>query len=509
MQRLVTVTVPIPTGGVTNDPRDQSASVCRACTNFDIVTDRKRAIPYRDSVDGATNQTTQTYQNFAVALRTGSSYSLYALGVDTGTGNARVDYKDLTTGSAHDLDDNAWASTSNNAAGGGSCSFNLFVYYKKTGRIYLDNGSTAIQKYDPSGSSAWVTNEVALSFSKIAQGIVHSQDDILYVPYDNKIATNNNGSWTTTAFTAPSEFYISSICEYGIYLAIACAPLSGIGRSRVLIWDRNTATTTATSNIDWGEGVLQVIEEIQGFLVGVSYANDTTRTTNRVTCRYYAGASGAIPFKEYTQSGGVTLLKQAKQKMNTRIFFMMSVSLNGAQREGVWSISKNPNEGFVVTHERTPNNDTLLTSTGTLRNFIFTGDYLFQAYVNASATEVLSKTNDQSSFTATAVIETIINPSMPSGDKIQRKKLMAVGALYDALPTAGQAIVKAKVNGATSYTTIFTETTDNAVKTEPVPVPSGGSYLNDGEEFEFRLESTGGAVPSYLVYKYAVDETNT
>lgn len=511
MQRIVTVTVPMPTGGMTNDPRDKAPAMCRVITNFDVITDRKRATPYAESVDGATGQANQKYQNWTVALGASSIYRLFGLGVVTGSGKAQIDFKFLTTGGSTDLDDNAWGSTANNASSSGSASMNLFVYYKKTGLIYGAKAGTTIWAYDPSGGAGFDDANHSLSYTNIAQGLVHSQDDTMYIPYDNKIATLNNSTWTDAALTLPSEFYVTSICEYGAYLGIGCAPLSGVGRSRVYVWDRNSSLTTVTNNLDWGEGTIEVLEEIQGYLVGISYAADQSRTKYRVTFRYYTGTGGAIPFREFTTTtGGVLLLRPVKQKVNTRVYFMMSVNLNGAQREGVWSISKLPNEDFTIVHERTPNNDTLLTANGVLRNFYLIGDFLFQAYVDASSNEKLSKTADinAATYSATSIFETIINPNMPEEDKAQKKTLISVGATYDALPAAGVAVVKARVNEASSYTTVFSETTDSAVKTEPTPMPAAGTYLDSGSEFEFRMESTGAAVPNALIYKYSVEESN-
>jgi hypothetical protein len=512
MQRVVTVAVPMPTGGVTNDPRDRAAAMCRVITNFDIVTDRRRAIPYYDSEDGSSSQANQDYRNWAVALRTGATYSLYALGVVTGTGKAQIDYKNLTTGGSTDLSDATYTATSNNASAAGASSMDLFVYYAKTGRIYGAKSGTTIWAYDPSGSVAFNDASHSLAYTNISQGLVHSQDDILYIPYDNKIASNNNGTWTDAALTLPSQFVITSICEYGPYLAIAASPNNNVGNSRVFIWDRNSSLTTVYANIDWGGGQIKVLEEIQGYLVGISYATDSSRTTYRVTFRYYSGTGGAIPFKELTTSAIFTLTtsQQRKQKLNTRIYFLLSASINGSQREGVWSVSKLPNEDFVVAHERTPNNDTQLTASGALFNFFIVGDFFFIAYADSSSNHHMSKTNDQPSYTATSIIETVVNPNMPEEDKGRKKKLISVGAMYDPLPSAGIVVVKERTNlaGGGNYTSVFSETTDSAVKTEPVPVPSGGTYLNDGEEFEFRLESTGGAVPTYLIYKYAIDESN-
>lgn len=505
MSDIYSVTVPIPTAGMTNDPRDRTPGVCRVATNFDIATDPKRATPYRDSEDGDSSSSTSKKQNFCIALRTGSTYSLFSLGVVSGTGRAEILYKDITTGASNDLDDAIWASPANNQSASGSTDTILFVYYKKVSKIFGAKSGTTIWSFKPDGS-AFTETERSITYTNLAQGLVHSQDDILYIPYDNKIATNDNGTWNDTALTLPSDFYITSICEYGAFLGIACAPLSGIGHSRVYLWDRTSSLSTIDENIYWGEGIINVLEELQGDLIGISQCADSTRSTFRVTFRKYMGAPGSKRFKEFTTTTTPTIFL-AKQKINNRIFFLMSLTLNGSVREGVWSVAKNEATGELsVAHERTPNNDTAI-SGGGLRTFFFVGDFLFISYTQ-SATYALSKSNDASSYTATSIIETVINPNMPPEHLKHKKKLLSVGAMYDPLPAAGQAVIKARVDTTSSYTSILTETTDNQVFTEPVPVPSAAAYLNDGKEFEFRIESTGAAVPTSFTYKYQLLKSN-
>jgi len=508
MGKIVTVTVPIPTNGMTNDPRDRTPGVCRMASNFDIVTDTNRAVPYYDSEDANSNSTNDLMKNWCVALRTGTTYSIYGLGRQTALDRVRVFYKNISTGGSNDLGDNTWTETANNLGSTDTVNYELFVYYQRTGYIYGAVHSRYFFRYDPSGVGAFADThfDTGSTFSHLAQGIVHSQDDILYVPYDNKIATNNNGTWNGTALTLPSEFYITSICEYGSFLAIAAAPLSGVGRSRVYLWNRASSLTTVSGNIDWGEGIIKVLEELQGDLVGISIANDATRQRERIVFRRYMGAPGARRFFEITATS--TNLTIAKQKMNNRVFFLASATINGTPRHGLWSMSKNENTGvLVVTQERTPLNDTSI-GAGPVLGFFIAGDYTFMAFINSVGNHTVYKTNNTNSYTATSYIETVINPNMPSNDWHQKKKVLSVGAMYDSLPPAGQVLVSARVDSTSAYTTLFTETTDSVTYTEPVTTPSGGNRLNDGKEFEFRLESTGGAIPTGFTYKYEVLGTN-
>ena len=474
--------------GMVNDPRSERLNTARVISNFDILTDPKRLIPYRNSESGDSSASTSKKQNFCIALRTGTTYSLYSLGVVSGGALAEVLYKDLTTGSSNDLDDATWATPTANQSSAGTTAIALFVYYKKTGFIYGARGGSQIWRFDPAGG-AWVDSHQALSYGNIAQGLVHSADDILYIPYDNVIARNSNGSWNTTALTLPSHLYITSIWEDGTDLMIACAPLSGVGDSVVFRWNRDVSLTTVTEGINLGAENVKVADKTDDFNVTISLSSGTTRFTDKVIFRYLLNGK-SVKFAELIGNSS-TQLPIAKQVINNRLYFMASIVLNGTRREGVFSVGRDYiNGGFSIVHERTPNNDTALTS-GVLNDFFFVGDFLFQSYVDNSAYAV-SKTNDQESYISqTAILESkIIN----DGDSSATKKLDTVTVMFEPLPTNGQVVLKYKKDEETSYTTLYTYTTDNAISHGTGGQESSSGALPQYKEIQFRIESKGGAV---------------
>lgn len=504
----------MPRNGMTNDPRDTTPGVARSIVNFDIVTDPKRAIPYFDSESGDSGASTLFRRKFCIAYWTPTpSWRLFGLGNVNGQGYAAVYMKTLSTGGSTDLSDAAWLTPALNESAAGLAGYEMFHYYKKTGKIHGFQASRYVWEFTPDGSTAWVNAkyDYGSTFTNCTDAITHSQDDIMYFGIDNKIIKNDNGTFAV-GLTLPNDFYVTSICEYGAYLAVACAPLSGEGKSRVYLWNRSSTLATVSANVDWGQGVIKVLEELEGYLMGISLVGlSQARYTDRIVFRYYAGSAGAKKFKEFNfgHSGivGVAGITAAKQKIDNRVYFQMAATVNGAVRDGVWSIA-NTDQGLTVQHERTINNDTAINSSAAPRSFFIVGDFIFQSYVSSASVNTVSKTNDQLSYTATSIIETVINPNMSPAHRYQRKKLVAVGAMYDPLPTAGQVVVKARADTAGSYTTIYTETTDAAVYTEPASTPSGGSFINDGKEFEFQINSTGGAVPTALIYVFEVEESN-
>lgn len=488
--------------GIVNDSRETTPGVSQYVGNFDIFTSPNRLIPYRSSEDGNSNSVNDLMRTWCVAPN-GSTYYLYGLGRQTATDKVRIFIKALSTGAATDLDDNGWTETANNTASAQSTvNYNCFVYYPKLNMIFGGHGGRYIFEYDPDGGTAFNETDADLtSFTNLGQGIVHSKDDILYIPYDNKIAKNDNGSWTVAALTLPSQYYITSICEFNNYIAIACAPLSGVGNSRLFIWDRSTTLATISESIDWGSGNLKVLEEIGGYIVGISHVSGTPQFKDRIVFRYYTGA-GYQTTKEILVSSGANLTI-SKQKTNNRIYFMMSVTINGTRRDGVWSFGRMPDNTWNLVHERSVNNDTA--TTGAVRGFYYIGDYLFQAFTLSNGNHTVTKTDDQETYSHTSIWESTINPAMPEEDKFKKKQLTSIIIRYAPLPaTNGQVIVKYKVDGG-SYTTVFTETGDNVVFTE---MPSAnGTGFTAGRDYEFQINSSGGGEIVGFEYNYDILET--
>lgn len=490
-------------GGMTSDPRNPAENACRVSKHFDNFTYPHKLSPYRSSESGDSAAATSQKQNFGIGY-TGSVYKLYSLGVKSGAGTAEILMKLLSTGGSGDLGDAAWSTPSNNQAASGATNFNLFIFYKMTGLFYGASGGTTIWTFDPTGVAAFSASSHSLTYTNIAQGLVHSKDDILYVPYDNKIASNNAGSWTDAAITLPTSLYITSICEYGNYLAIACAPLSGFGKSRVYLWDRNSSLTTLSETIDWGEGILQVLEEIEGYLVGISIKS-TNAFPERWVFKYYNSTVGAIKFQELIASSVSNALLLAKQKLENRIYFMGTIIINGVTHEGVWTIGRNSiSRPFAITLDRKPNNDTATTNGG-MRNFFVVGDFMFQSYVD-NGNYGLSKTDDVANYTATSIYETTINPEQPeryrasAGIRSVKKQILAALIATEALPSGAQVVVKYKVDGG-SWTNYLTHSGTGQVATEM-------SAIGDtGREFEFQFNSTGGAEITEFKYKLEPNES--
>jgi hypothetical protein len=132
-----------------------------------------------------------------------------------------------------------------------------------------------------------------------------------------------------------------------------------------------------------------------------------------------------------------------------------------------------------------------------------TAERAIAATVNSAAdnsTFFLSSTN---TYTAQAgVMETVI---LNGGDS-SKDKHWRLGVQFDPLPTAGQVVVKYRINSEKTWTTIFTETTDGAVSHETSLIESTGGALPKCKELSLRFELTGGA--ELTGWKVDFDETN-
>ena len=492
--------------GIVNDPRITQRDYSMVLSNVDTFTKPNQLLPIPSKVSGNDKNTVADLQKFAVGKWIDEDYKLFALGTQSGNSKAKLLYKDMT-----DLDDDSWNQPSNGEqTGGGYTLFDLFVYYERTGSFYGARDHQYIWAYDSTSNTFTDSEEDLTSFGNIAQGLVHSKDDILYIPYDNKIAKNNNGSWTSEALTLPEEFYVTSICEYGNYLAIAGAPINKDGNSRVWLWDRDSTLTTLSESIDFGDGELLILEKVEGVLVGITKKGGSTiYVDDKIIFRYYIGGSFAKKYLEL-ESDLFTYLLQDKQKVNNRLLFLMGGTFDGVYRVGLWAISRVADGIALVQEEKVINDTEILKGSNAILGFYKIGDCTFIAYTDISNDEQVSKTDVSgqqfSYYGATSVWETTINPSMPIADRSANKQLLGVRVHYSPLPTSAKEIkLYYRVNGG-SWTEIFTDDIDNSTFTEKIK-DANGSNFSTGREYEFKLEFKGDVEIAELTYSYKTIES--
>lgn len=494
MGKILTTKIDRFDGGMANDVRSKESNKARLIKHFDALSFPHRLVPHRESETGndtiARKIDTFCYVN-----------SLGLVGLGTSASKATVFYKNVYT-------DGVWETTANNASVVADKASNGFaIYYPATGLVYVTTGTSNVEAYDPTGTNPFVTQSVGL-WSSGGRACLHSKDDTLYVSYQHstlgaRIAKYDGSTWTIPALTLGLRYTITAMCEYGNYLAIACKTSDSFGdRSKVFLWDRDSSLTTLSESIDWGYGKLEFLESYEGALIGVSYQDSAVFQSNRLgperlSIKAYTGnvPTEILNLISDTTAYPAALLGQLYgtgfQKTNNRLYFLAGIQIDGTVLNGLWSIGKVANQPYALQLEYLPNNDTTVTS---MEGFYVAGSFAFIAYNNDGS---LSKTIETLSYSATSTWESL---KYDLGEVSLKKKLLGVSVNTVPLPTAGQVVLKYKADSDTSWTTIFTHTTDNSVSHSSVNIESTGANLPEFNEIQFQIESTGGAEITGLTF---------
>ena len=500
---MKTVVISNFSGGMVGDLHDTRPNVCRTCQHFDVFTNPHSLIPHYTAEVGDASANTQKIKNYAF-----DGTTLFGYGLETSAGTNSYIYSRTTfTGST-------WTAVKNVQREQGDAYYPFFTYYRKVGKLFGVGGGRYIWSYAPGTDT--LANEAqdlgAASYTTVSNGVVHSKDDCLYFGYNNKIAKNNNDTWTPVALTLPSQYVITSICEYGDFLAIACRH-QGTGNSRVFLWDRDETTTTLSGSVDWEQGDIYSLEELEGYLVGVSFEGFTGTANvgqSRTVFRHFSGTGGAVQFAEFTGFGQTPTIQASlyKGKARHRILFPAVINIGGAAgnqvagKKGIWAITKT-SSGFAVVQEYSYLNNT--PDNGTMYGILQIGDILFASYTDNS-THYTDKTDDAVVYTQTSVYETVANPEMEAADRIRLKNLHAIAVTARRLVSGEQIVVKYKVDGGTFSSAVITKTSSSPdtdlIAYEAIVNVAGTA--KKGREFEFRIESTGGAEVTSLAYQFEV-----
>lgn len=483
MAKTVEISINSFYGGISDDPRKSSSSEFTISKHFDIFSQPNRLIPYRsleaDTNDGSTATGMKQYFVKDFLYASGSA-KLYGLGQTAG-GLTKIVYKaDATTGN--------WTVPSS-SEGDDVVLNGCFVEYKDY--IWGFQGASKVWKWGLLSGTPSITNSAGTvgTITSVAQGVI-AKDDNLYLPYNNKLVRVTSGGTVNDAvLTLPTNFKITSICNYGNYLAIACAPISTYnGVSKVFLW--NLTSTDVQEAIDWGEGELRVIETIEGMIVGVTdrYLNNATGAgKGSMIIQVYQGGSPQLVKEVFTQSLSGKTMPISKAVKNNRVFFsakLMTNSTGTEYNEGIWSFGrKNASYPYSLTLDIIDEN----INTSGIQSFGTAANYFFIAH---SADGSIDKTDDTSAYTFSSIYETQI---FDFGDVDSDKRLESIKVSFKKLATGESITVKIKVDDATSWTTIGSFSTVGALSRTFINIESTGLALPSGKEYKFQITSTGGA----------------
>lgn len=484
MSKIVEIKINDFSGGVSDDPRESNATKFQVAKHFDVFSNPTRLTPYRsletDTHDGSTSDGMKQYivKDF---LYHSSSAKLFGLG-QTGAGLTKIVQKaDATTGN--------WSLPAT-SEGNGAVQNGCLVEYKDY--LWGFQGTTQVWRWLISTNTITNSQGTVGTITSVAQGVI-AKDDNLYLPYNNKLARVTSGGTVNDAvLTLPTNFKITSICNYGNYLAIGCAPISTFnGTSKVFLW--NLTSTDVQEAIDWGEGELRVLETIEGYLVGVTdrYLNNATGAgRGSMIIQTYSGGVPQVVKEVFTQALTGKTIPTQKAVKNNRLFWAAKIMTNSAgttYNEGIWSFGrKNVNYPFSLNLDIAVDTTDGSVTTSGIQAIGTAANYFF---ITHSGDGSILKTNDAATYAFTSTYESqVINFEDGDADKT----LLSL-CVYFRKQLAGESLTaKYRVDGATAWTTIGTYDTDDTLSRTFLNIESTGASFASGKEYEFQLLSTGG-----------------
>lgn len=483
MSKIVEISISDFFGGIADDIRQITSVAFQITKHFDIFTNPKRLTPYRsleaDTNDGSTATGMKQYSVRDFTYHSASS-KLYGLG-QNGGGFTKLVYKaDVTTGN--------WTVPAS-SEGDGVVQNGCLVEYKDY--LWGFQGTGQVFKWGLLSGSPSITNTAGTvgAITSVAQGVI-AKDDNLYLPYNNKIVRVTSGGTVNDAvLTLPTNFKITSITNYGNYLAIACAPISTFnGTSKVFLW--NLTSTDVQEAIDWGEGELRVLETIEGMLVGVTdrYLNNATGAgRGSLIIQTYSGGTPQVVKEVFTQALSGKTMPISKATKNNRLFFSAKIMTNSAgteYNEGIWSFGrKNSGYPYSLTLDIIDENVT----TSGIQAFGTAANYFFIAH---SSDGSVDKTNDAATYAFTSIYE---SQSFDFGEPDDDKTLKSIKVSFRKQAAGESVTARYKTDDATSWTLVGTESTDDTKSHTFINIEASGAEFGSGREYQFRLESTGGA----------------
>ena len=470
-------------GGISDDVRKSSPSEFTISKHFDIFSNPQRLTPYRsleaDTNDGSTSTGMKQYfvRDFLYASE---SAKLYGLG-QNGSGQTKIVYKaDATTGN--------WTLPSS-SEGNGAVKNGCFVEYKNY--LWGFQGTNQIWKWGTLSGTPSITNSVATvgsTITSVANGVIAS-DANLYLAYNNVVVrVNTSGTVTDSAKTVPTNYKITSLANYGNYLAIGCSPVANYnGVSKVFLW--NLSSDLFQETIDWGEGELRVLETVEGYLIGVTdrYLNNSTGAgKGSMIVQIYAGGVTQVVKEIFTQALVGKSIPLSKAVRNNRLFWSAKIMTNSAgteYHEGLWSFGRKNNQyPWALTLDIIDEN----VDTDGIEAFGIAGNYFFISHSNDGS---IDKTNDSAVYTFTSVYETqILDFGAPDSDK----RVNTLKVSFAPIISGQSLTAKIKTDDDSNWTTIGTFNTVGETSKTFTEIESTGAAFPGGREIKFRLESTGG-----------------
>lgn len=269
--------------------------------------------------------------------------------------------------------------------------------------------------------------------------------------------------------------------------------------SYLYIWD--LVSPDVTEAIKMGPGKLSVIENVGGVILGVTdeYLSDSFgNDKGKIVIRGWSGGEAQIlkTIPALASGGSLSRFKGIK---GGHIYFYAKIPTDvnaSTYREGIWAFGRKDTQSpWALSLEY----DTSQFASS-VQGFRFIGNFLM---IGHSTDGSISRSADTETYAYTSIYQSQIY------ENEFENQLTSVELTIEPLPSGAVATVKVRQNAETAWTTLFSMTTANATF-------DLRSKLASGEDFakfhtcQFRVESTGGAVPLKFRAKYItlIDESD-
>jgi len=480
-------------GGHAEDLRTHQTNQCAQSLNFDLYTNPHKLIPLCDSVNETytdiAGMDTVEISDVGVSTIAGTT-KLTAVGYETASSLKLTFYTRQVAG---DMNGN-WVpqATSTNEFQKGT-----MVTYQ--GLAYAMSTDGKLVRYDSAGTVTTVGTASGTSSIAHPRPFVHPEDNILYIVWGNVISrwNANTSTFDNTTTILPTGMTATSVTNYGGYLAIAMKPTTGVGNSVTYLWGRDITLNTLQGIIDFGEGSLNVIENIGDVLVGLVYPKSqfSSTITNKLDIKVYAGGAvqtiKSIPLTD-------TIYNILKVKKDDKLYFAI-----GFTSSALWCVYKNKSGFWTVNQERFLYNGSQITA-DTVNSIVglnIIGDYFYIGINSNEGTYYLRATISADTKTATSIYKTTINPCMPLADRYVTKQFDGIQIAYTG-KVNGTITLKYSVDGSTQTTLISSQSAPAGEGVAEVTAEASASLLT-GREIQFQIETTFGVEIKEIRYRYS------
>ena len=473
-------------GGHAEDIRTFATNECEYSKNFDIFSKPHLLQPYPDTVTEVVTGGTITDHKMSDVIDT------VALGSDgyIALGQAGSSDANLKFFSKSDIGGD-WTKRVERTTG--SVMNNTLVGYKGYA-FALESTGADLNLIELTDATTATDQGTITGATTACKPFVHPEDQLLYIGAGYKIARydgvndidSGTGSSAIMTSLLPTNAVITSLTNYGTYLAIAVRNLNGNGIA--YLWGRDTTLNTTQGIIDFGRGNLNTLENMGDVLVGIVSPNVASTDNDRIKVKIWSGGE-VITIKEIDVSFTGNANSILKAVSNGKLYFTIGSS------DCIYIVGKNKDGNWVVSKDRYVANGTTPSS---VRGLSILDDYMFIGYNNGS-NDVFYRTG--TTYTATSTFRTTINPSMLIEDRYKDKQLDAVQLAYTGA-SSGTTVLKYGVDGS-AMTTIISDT--NATGEQVIEASNENTNslaLLAGREVQLQIESTGGSKIKELKYKY-------